>query len=262
MSYCDWLYRNTKLHEMFVRQCKIRRAVQNGLKIMNSVFKKFNKIIPTYSIIPLLSVVLVNYIVYYCTRPLTQQMIHHSMLTAVDMLIPFVPEFIIIYWIAYVQWCVGYIVLSRDSRQLCYSILSAEIAAKLICMVVFIIYPTTMQRADITGTDFFSMLTKLTYSCDAPDNLFPSIHCMESWLCFRGTTKMKHKHKELFCVLSFIFALLVFASTLFVKQHVFLDIFGGVAAAELGLLIARHTKASRVFDKINSSLCKMITKKG
>lgn len=229
---------------------------------MNCIFKKITKIVPAYSIIPLMSIVLVNFVVYYGTRPLTQQMYHHTMFTPVDALIPFVPEFIIIYWIAYVQWCVGYIVLSRDSRQLCYSILSAEIVAKLICMVIFVIYPTTMQRAEITGTDLFSMLTNLTYSCDAADNLFPSIHCMESWLCFRGSMKMKHKYKKMFCALSFIFALLVFASTLFVKQHLFLDIFGGIAAAESGLLIVRLTKCQRIFEKINSSLCKLITKKG
>ena len=189
-------------------------------------------------------------------------MFHHTIFTPIDSLIPFVPEFIIIYWIAYVQWCACYITLSRDSRRLCYSILSAEIAAKLICMIIFIIYPTTMQRADITGNDLFSFFTKLTYSFDAPDNLFPSIHCMESWLCFRGTMKMKHKYKKMFCITSLIFSLLVFASTVFVKQHLFLDIFGGVAAAELGLLIVRLTKCQRIFEKINLSLKKLAAKKG
>ena len=38
---------------------------------------------------------------------------------------------------------------------------------------------------------------------------------------------------------NFVFSLLVCASTVLVKQHVFVDIFAGIAVVELGLLLAR-----------------------
>ena len=36
-----------------------------------------------------------------------------------------------------------------------------------------------------------------------------------------------------------MFSLLVCASTVLVKQHVFVDILGGIAVAEIGLLLSR-----------------------
>ena len=42
---------------------------------------------------------------------------------------------------------------------------------------------------------------------------------------------------KIYKLVSFVSALLVFASTVFVKQHCFIDIIGGVVVAELGLLI-------------------------
>ena len=43
----------------------------------------------------------------------------------------------------------------------------------------------------------------------------------------------------------FISAILVFASTVLVKQHVFVDIIGGVAAVEIGLCLAKIIKRKK-----------------
>ena len=48
------------------------------------------------------------------------------------------------------------------------------------------------------------------------------------------------------------FTLLVFASVLLVKQHVWPDILGGVAVAELGLLLSRLFHADRLAEKLFS----------
>ena len=122
--------------------------------------------------------------------------------------------------------------------------------AKLMCMVIFLVFPTTMQRANVTGNDFCSQLVQLIYATDRPDNLFPSIHCLESWLCFRGALRVK-KVGRLYAPLSFVFALLVFASVVLVKQHVAIDIIGGVAVAELGLLLSNKTGVYRIFYRLN-----------
>lgn len=39
--------------------------------------------------------------------------------------------------------------------------------------------------------------------------------------------------------MNFVFSLLVCLSTVLVKQHVIVDIFAGIAVAELGLLLSR-----------------------
>ena len=47
-----------------------------------------------------------------------------------------------------------------------------------------------------------------------------------------------------------VFTLLVFAATILVKQHVWPDILGGIAIAELGQLLRRIFHAERVFEKL------------
>ena len=42
----------------------------------------------------------------------------------------------------------------------------------------------------------------------------------------------------------------IFASTVLVKQHVFIDILGGVAVAEAGLFLGRKLRAGRLFEKM------------
>jgi len=46
-------------------------------------------------------------------------------------------------------------------------------------------------------------------------------------------------------------SLLVFASTLFTKQHVIVDVFSGVAVAEIGFVIAKYTKLPSVLGRLN-----------
>lgn len=215
------------------------------------------RLVPLYTLVPLISMVAVNAVTYYATRILTTDMYHHHITLSVDGHIPFVKEFIIIYVLAYLQWGIGFVLTARESRAVCYRFISAEAVAKLLCMLVFLVFPTTMQRADVTGqlvgSDFCSMLTRLIYASDRPDNLFPSIHCLESWILFRASLKMEKTGKG-YRIFSFVFALLVFASTVLVKQHVAVDILGGVAVAEIGLWLSDKIGAGRIYKRINDRL--------
>ena len=68
--------------------------------------------------------------------------------------------------------------------------------------------------------------------------LFPSIHCLDSWLCWRFLVKIEWIPKW-YKWINFLFTLLVCASTVLVKQHLLVDIFAGIAVAEIGLLLSR-----------------------
>lgn len=116
----------------------------------------------------------------------------------------------------------------------------AELIAKGIALTCFILLPTTVDiRPDIEtlkGGGIWNVLTEFVYSMDAADNGFPSIHCLESWVCFRGALKLE-KVPRWYVYVMLGMTLLVFASTVFVKQHAIVDIAGGVAAVEIGLII-------------------------
>ena len=72
---------------------------------------------------------------------------------------------------------------------------------------------------------------RLLYEVDAADNLFPSIHCLTSWLCViavRGNEKIPKWYRAA----SVLIALSICVSTLTTKQHVIADGIAGVLLAE------------------------------
>ena len=160
-----------------------------------------------------------------------------------------------VYVLAYVVWIVGFIVIGRESREVCYEVLTAEQIAKLCCLVAFIAIPTTIIRPEVTGTGFFQWLSRLIYSMDSPDNLLPSVHCLENWICFRGAMKCKKVGKG-YKIFMFVAAILVFASTLMVKQHVVLDVVAAIVVVELGLFLSRRFNLSKIYFIIEDRLFK------
>ena len=94
---------------------------------------------------------------------------------------------------------------------------------------------------------------RLIYRLDSPDNLLPSIHCLENWICFRGALRCRKVGRG-YQVGTLIFALMVFVSTLLVKQHLVLDVVTGVAVVEIGLFLSRQTGAGRIYERLNRRL--------
>lgn len=207
---------------------------------------KIYKILPKYAFFPILCAVATNMLAFYGTRPINQGMYHFDLSLGLDHMIPFLPQAVIIYVLAFITWIVGYIVTGRESREVCYQIMSAEIIAKLACLVIFLVLPTAMVRPEVTGSGFCNWLTRIIYAADTPDNLFPSVHCLENWIFFRASFRCK-KVGRAYRVVMGVMALLVFASTLFIKQHLFLDVLGGVVVAEFGLWLSRLLRADRCF---------------
>ena len=110
--------------------------------------------------------------------------------------------------------------------------------AKALCFVLFLLLPTTIARPEAAGSGLIGWLTRTIYAADTPVALFPSIHCVDSWLCWRFLMDCR-KVPKWYKWVNFVFSLLVCASTVLVKQHVVVDIFAGIAVAEIGLLLSR-----------------------
>lgn len=176
---------------------------------------------------------------YYGTRLLNAGAVHHTMDIRLDGYIPFVPAMVVFYVSAFPQWVLGYLHLAAGEHRECLYIVRGVIIAKLICIAVFLCYPTWMADRPVpTGGDIFSRLTAFIFSADVPpDNLFPSIHCLESWICLRITLRSKRLGRGV-RIANAVLTALVFASVVLIKQHVVVDIPAGVAVAELGLLLS------------------------
>lgn len=212
--------------------------------------KTIYRILPRYAFLPLGCTLVLNMITYYASRLITSGALHTDLSIPLDGMIPFVPAASSVYVLAFLSWIIGFVVISRESPQVCYEVLAGEQIAKLISLVIFLLLPTAMVRPEAPqGRDFFSWLTRIIYRVDTPDNLFPSLHCLENWICFRGALRCK-KVGTAYKMGTGLFALMVFASTVLIKQHLVVDILGGVVVVEIGLWLSRRLRAGRIYEAV------------
>ena len=214
---------------------------------------KIYKLIPLYAILPVAIALVCQFASFYLTRLINADFKHYTITVSFFDDGPMIPSFMLFYFLAYIQWLTGYILTARESREICYRFYSADIIGKFLSGIIFIVFPTIMIRPEVTGSGFFEFLTKFIYAVDSPDNLFPSLHCLVSWLCVRQAFKLK-KVGKWYRVVQIIVTVFVFASVLLVKQHLFIDVLGGVAVAEVGIFISDKTKAYRLLDFVNKKV--------
>jgi membrane-associated phospholipid phosphatase len=72
----------------------------------------------------------------------------------------------------------------------------------------------------------------------APFNAFPSLHVAVSLICLLGIKTLKTKRFHYICIWVF----LIILSTVFTKQHYFLDVFGGLGLAFISFTLAKKVR--------------------
>ena len=153
--------------------------------------RKIEKIVPRYAWGPLILAVAVNMAVYEGVALFKDDLTFYSLELPIDRVLPFVATFIVFYLLAFVQWIINYVLIAREGKTFCYRFVYGDVISKLFCLLFFVLLPTTMERPEVVGTSVFDWLVKFIYHVDAPVNLFPSIHCLESWCCIHAAFEMK-----------------------------------------------------------------------
>ena len=210
-----------------------------------------------WRILALVCAVTLNFFVYHGSMLAAGALPHYSLALPPDHQIPLIPWTITIYFGCYLFWCVNYIIGIRQEKEKALRFICADALSKLVCGVFFLLLPTTIDRPEITGTDVFSQLMRLLYQLDQPVNLFPSIHCLVSWLCYIGIRDCRNisgRYRRFSCVM----AVLVCISTLTTKQHVIVDAAGGIFLAELCLRLGRSRVVYRTYEKLTDRINGMI----
>lgn len=187
--------------------------------------------------VALLALLAVHFTSFYATKVINLGRVHHQLTTAADRALPFWPAFVVIYVLAFVQWILCYLYLYRNHHAVFRRTAWASVIAEAIAFLIFIAYPTMISRPEASGGGAIRWLLNVIYQNDTPVNCFPSLHCLQSWLCWRGL-RLASGSKTWYDGINLIFSLLVCASTVLIRQHFLLDIPGGVLLAELGLLLA------------------------
>ena len=98
-----------------------------------------------------------------------------------------------------------------------------------------------------------------TYQMDVPTNCFPSMHCLLAYIVFRQSFYCDNV-KPWMKALAGVITVLVCLSTVFVKQHVVLDIIGGLFCGELAMQWGMRSNVWKVFYKVNKKLMPKIWK--
>ncbi|MBE6650875.1 MAG: phosphatidic acid phosphatase [Ruminococcaceae bacterium] len=194
-----------------------------------------------------------NNFVYWGAKVLTQHRFHYDITSFIDEMIPFLPWTVSIYFGCYVFWFANYCLCATWEKSERNRFFCADFLAKGICFLIFVLIPTTNVRPEITETGIWGFLMNFLYTVDSADNLFPSIHCLASWLCWIGVRKNKSVSK-VYSYISLFIAITICISTLTTRQHVIIDVIGGVLLAELCYFIAGHPRVSHLYSKAISKI--------
>lgn len=193
---------------------------------MKKKFEDFiKKYLPGWAILPLLTIVVLNCLIYWGSDQLTSARYHYDFTGTLDRMVPLVPAFIWIYILAFPFWAVGYLLAARRGKDMFYRFVATDLTIHFICFICFILIPTTNIRPEIPGNTLSEKILALVYSLDggnSPSNLFPSIHCYVSWMCWKGV-EGSEKVPKWYQRFSLVFAILIIISTQVLKQHYIVD---------------------------------------
>lgn len=211
--------------------------------------KHMNRIIPRYTIVPLICALLLQFLVYDGAKLLMMGVPHYNFEYGLDLVIPFLPWTVSIYIGAFLYWVIAIVVILRGGKDNAFRFLCAHMVSLLVALVFFLFLPTTNTRSIPVGGGFWEWGMRLLYALDTPDNLFPSLHCELSWLCWRALRPVPGVSK-FWKGFALVFTLLVFVSTLTTKQHILIDVAGGWLLAELAFLACGNRRFTGLFYKV------------
>lgn len=143
-----------------------------------------------------------------------------------DKVIPFIELFVIFYCIWFIFLFFIPLIIYNDNKKTFIRYCLSYILIVLISNLIFAFYPTTIIRPEPKF-----IITKLIYLIDSPPvNCFPSLHCALSMLWILYIIELRDinlKNKIIYITL----CITIIASTLFIKQHVIIDVISGIIIA-------------------------------
>ena len=153
-----------------------------------------------------------------------------SLATSIDNSLPLIPEFVFIYISMYLVAVLPYFFI--QDKQEFKKVISAYLLVLASSFMIFIFFPVYVLRPELIATTFSEKTLTYLYHIDLPINNFPSLHVALSTL----SSFILYNHSKKIGTIALIWSILIAFSVLFVKQHYFLDIIGGILMAVIGYL--------------------------
>ena len=166
---------------------------------------------------------------YFLTGRMIPENGRHLIWCQLDDYVPFLPVFAIPYVAWYVVQAFTAWYCFKKDRKVFRKLVGYILFVYAVAISVYILYPTAIDfRPELTGKDIFSKIVGLIYRMDNPTNVFPSLHVLVAVGCAFAQCKAKKLGKPSLCILWWLIALSICASTVLIKQHSVLDIFAAI----------------------------------
>ena len=164
---------------------------------------------------------------YYLERHITANSDFHVIHAALDDYIPFIEYFIIPYllWFAFIV--VTFLWFFFNDVSGFYKMAAFLFTGMTIFLIISTLYPNglDLRPVQFERDNIFVDMVKMLYKADTPTNVLPSIHVFNSLAIHAGLCRYATIHKQkIWRNGSFVLCLLICMSTLFLKQHSFLDV--------------------------------------
>lgn len=145
--------------------------------------------------------------------------------TAWDAQVPFVPGVVYAY-LAYYPWLLTPIPILRNRAQF-YGAVYAFALTQTVAVVIYLAFPSQMERPLVIGDDLSARLVRLVYEVDRGYNILPSLHVAHSVLVALLFRSLRPRWFPPVALFSGV----ICVSTVLIKQHYLLDLPAGLAVA-------------------------------
>ncbi len=154
------------------------------------------------------------------------------LVTYIDLSTPLIKIFVVPYLIWYPFIIATMLYLCIKDRSVYFKTLLAYVLGLIVCYMTYLVFQTYVPRPNLIGEDLFTKLLAMIYNADQPFNAFPSIHVLSSFLMIKAISMSRVKNR-LNTTIIYTNSIIIILSTLFVKQHVILDVISGILVAEV-----------------------------
>jgi len=172
---------------------------------------------------------------------------YHIIESSLDKYIPFNSLFVIpyVFWFFYVGISLIYTFIKHKAifrKQMLYIIVGYSI-----CLVSYIVYPNMqIMRPEVLGTSIFDKVVNFIYSIDTNTNVCPSIHVVGSIIIMYSMNQANIFKKNYLKIINFIVCALICSSTLFLKQHSFIDLSMGIVVSYIAYIVVKQIDVSKL----------------
>ncbi len=115
------------------------------------------------------------------------------------------------------------------------------------CALIYFVFPNMQEfrplsREEIGRDNLLIDIAFMLYGFDTNTNVFPSMHVTGAFAVCCSAWHSKHFSKWYWCIIFSVITIFICLSTVFLRQHSILDIYGGVAVSLVAYILLFHSK--------------------